>query len=277
MNPFSYIVRVSKGLGACLALVRDPSRLDQVHHITNAIATKNPEKLEKMRQIFTRHPAGARALDEKRRLAPDTRALLALPSGSLGHEFARHFTENGLDDKNLPAVAAGVQRPQGKWGEELRFIRAHIYETHDVWHVITGFGVDVAGELGLQAFCAAQTKYPLPTLLLGLGLLNTAIFCLEDSTNRMEAISAGWQMGRHAQPLFGHDWSEYWETPLDDVRRQFDVTPYSEWGGAPLPARKRAPHALLPVNEVALEGTTLSIHQERGPSAPSAGPCVSGV
>jgi ubiquinone biosynthesis protein Coq4 len=30
------------------------------------------------------------------------------------------------------------------------------YETHDIWHVVTGFHTDVAGELGLQAFYLAQ-------------------------------------------------------------------------------------------------------------------------
>jgi ubiquinone biosynthesis protein Coq4 len=108
------------------------------------------------------------------------------------------------------------------------FIRTHIYDTHDVWHVMTGFGVDIAGELGLQAFCAAQTPYALPTLILAMGFLNTAMYGLSDCERRMNAVSRGWQMGLRAKPLFGIPWDDHWGRPLDELRREFAIEPYHE-------------------------------------------------
>ena len=46
-------------------------------------------------------------------------------------------------------------------GSDFDYVRAHLRETHDVWHPVTGFDTDVAGELGLQAFYLAQFQAPL--------------------------------------------------------------------------------------------------------------------
>ena len=94
--------------------------------------------------------------------------------------------------------------------DEFTFIRAHLYETHDVWHAVTGFGADVAGELGLQAFYGAQAPSTLPLFLLAMGFLNTAIYSPDERERRIDAIARGWEMGRNAQALFGVRWDELW-------------------------------------------------------------------
>ncbi len=32
----------------------------------------------------------------------------------------------------------------------------HLYQTHDIWHVVTGWGNDLPGEVGLGGFYSAQ-------------------------------------------------------------------------------------------------------------------------
>ena len=99
----------------------------------------------------------------------------------------------------------------------------HFRETHDVWHTATGFGVDVAGELGLQAFYAAQFRSPLAVNILALGLLNTFFFSMDDAPKRLTAIARGWTMGQAAKSFFGFDWAAHWATPIADVRALLDV------------------------------------------------------
>ena len=107
-------------------------------------------------------------------------------------------------------------------------MRAHLYETHDVWHAVTGFRTDVAGELGLQAFYAAQSPGGLPLMLIAMGLLNAALFAVTDRERRFEAIVSGWEMGKRAEPLFGVRWDELWQRPIDEVRVTLGVKPYAE-------------------------------------------------
>ena len=60
---------------------------------------------------------------------------------------------------------------------------------------MTGYKTDVAGELGLQAFYAAQAPGGLPWMLLAMGFLNTALYAMNEREARFEAIARGWEMG----------------------------------------------------------------------------------
>ena len=195
-------------------LVKHPDHLDRVFEISDRMVKRRTEVLDIMRDHFQRDPTGASALRDKPRLHVDLDALAKLPEGSLGRSFADHMRANGLDPKSLPTLQAS---------DELEFIRAHLYETHDVWHAVTGFNTDVAGELGLQAFYAAQAPGGLPWMLMAMGFLNTALYAMDDRERRLDAISRGWEMGRAAKPLFGVRWDQLWSAPIEEVRRSLGV------------------------------------------------------
>ena len=59
--------------------------------------------------------------------------------------------------------------------DDASYILLRLRQTHDIWHLITGFGTDVAGELGLKAFELAQTRRPMALVLLTFGLLKALI------------------------------------------------------------------------------------------------------
>ncbi len=145
-------IRQLRGLLSVVRLVRDPDRLDEVFELADA--SMSDDDLRSRRpggRVRGERPArGARALAERPRIGKlDLAALGALPEGTLGRTFAEHMIRNGLDPAAIPSLASP---------DALSFIRAHLYETHDVWHAVTGFGTDVAGELGLQAFGLAQFR-----------------------------------------------------------------------------------------------------------------------
>ena len=94
-----------------------------------------------------------------------------------------------------------------------------------MWHAVTGFATDVAGELGLQSFYAAQLPGGLPLMLLATGFLNTALFAHHDRERRLDAVTRGWEMGRRAKPLFGVPWASLWGHPLGEVRAMLNVAP----------------------------------------------------
>ena len=122
--------------------------------------------------------------------------------------------DNGLDPAALPTVSVD---------SDVAFVRAHLRETHDVWHAVTGFATDIAGELGLQGFYAAQSPGGLPLVLIAMGFLNAALFNSSDRELRFQAVVDGWQMGRRAKPLFGVRWDELWGRPIEEVRALLGV------------------------------------------------------
>jgi ubiquinone biosynthesis protein Coq4 len=102
-------------------------------------------------------------------------------------------------------------------------VRAHLLEVHDIWHVLTGFGTQVAGELGVQAFSLAQLGSPFAAGIITGGMANTLLFAFPERDVRMRAIVRGWLLGKRARLLFGGTWARMWERPLEEVRAEFEL------------------------------------------------------
>jgi ubiquinone biosynthesis protein Coq4 len=139
--------------------------------------------------------------------------LDGLPSGSLGRAFADHCRAGGIDP-NL------VQVPPT---DDVGWLLNHLYQTHDIWHVVTGWGNDLPGEVGLGGFYAAQLGSPtFFGYMFALVLLNV-ISRRADLDEVLAALSAGYRAGRTAEPMFGTAWDELWALPLEQVRSRFCI------------------------------------------------------
>ena len=159
-------------------------------------------------------PETRAALRERRRLGPfDLRTLGALPKGTLGRAFAEHCAARGIDP-NLVSIPAD---------SESDFVMAHLFETHDIWHVMTGWGNDEIGEVGLGGFYLAQLALPLIALMLALVLINTVTVRPRSLRARMNALVAGYRSGLAARPLWGRPWDALWARPLEELRAELGL------------------------------------------------------
>lgn len=205
-------LKAVRAITAAARLVRDPNRLGEVFRITDSL--QEIAGIQEVVRAIAGDPQAKAAFEARRRLTIDLAALRKLPVGTVGRVFADHMIENGLSPDALPTYDAT---------SDVMFFRAHLVETHDVWHAVTGFRTDVAGELGLQAFYFAQMPTKLPPILLAGGLLNTLFSHMEERESRMNAIARGWLLGRRAKLLFGYDWASAWARPMADVRRELGL------------------------------------------------------
>lgn len=222
-----------KTLVAIAKLVRNPSDLPQVFVITNGL-----RETERMQQMIARLAAdpGCAALIRERYQGPlpELDALSRLPVGSLGYEFAHHMRAQKLDVVFYPRVEVK---------DDLSFIELRLRSTHDIWHVITGLGVDVAGEIALQSFMMAQGVSVLGSVLLAIAFLRFAISGPGEETATatatatakdlplsriMDSLAQGWQLGKAARPLFAQRWEAGWARPLADWRRELGIVAPSQ-------------------------------------------------
>lgn len=170
---------------------------------------------------LSRSPETASALALRRRLgAIDLQSLELMAEGTLGHVFAEHCSRRAIDP-NLVSIPAS---------NEVDYVMAHLFETHDIWHVATGWGNDEVGEVGLGGFYLAQLGLPLIALMLVLILLNTITRRPTTLRERMDALVAGYQMGKSARPLFGLRWDEFWAKPLVEIRSELRLDASSALG-----------------------------------------------
>jgi ubiquinone biosynthesis protein COQ4 len=217
MKTLKKIWTLLEGFVAFIRLVRKPSELDLVFEISQRVAI--PSVLQSMAsEARQKSDQAVVALETRPRMDLDNlyRLLPNLPEGSLGKEFAKFLKDRHLDPNDIPKLEAN---------DSLEYVLAHLYETHDLWHVICGFETDVSGELGLQAFYFAQLPGPLSAILMAAGLLNTALFAMDEREIRMKEIVRGWTMGQNAKLLFGTDWNNQWGTPLKVVQAQMGIIP----------------------------------------------------
>jgi ubiquinone biosynthesis protein COQ4 len=173
-----------------------------------------PEATMLVARTLMSSPTGMAALGTQPRLgAVDLAALAALPEGTLGHRYGHHMLDNGYQAPPILPVS-----------DPRSYFIAHFVEVHDIWHVVTGFGTDKAGEIGLQGFYVAQVHPSTAFLaLLAKNLLKTALQDLELADVHMRYLVAGWLLGKQTQPLFGVDWKRSFEQPLASVRAGFGI------------------------------------------------------
>lgn len=210
MNPIDTV----RMLRSFWRLSQDPNRLGEVFAIADR--GSKPEILAETARFVSRDPQGARAIREGVRLGTvDLLELKKLPERTLGRVFADHMIENGLDPRAIPVPTY----PPG----DFRYVKTHLRETHDIWHVVTGFDTDVAGEIGLQAFYLAQLPSRLSAVLVAMSFVHVATKNIEARDPIMNAVLRGWAIGKQARPFFGFEWAKHWSTPLDEVRELLGV------------------------------------------------------
>ena len=129
----------ARALWSFVDLVRHPEHLDRVFEIADALSDQQPRRAREdarpLRDGSARRGGPSRPAAPRRR----SRELAPLPAGTLGRTFADHMRANGLDPAALPTL----RRP-----DDIEFLRAHLYETHDVWHAVTGFDDRRRGRAG---------------------------------------------------------------------------------------------------------------------------------
>ena len=205
-------IRNLRLLRYAVMVVRNPDRLENVLALSQDLS--DPSEAQRMLNFYQSYPETAHALIDKPRLSLQQEPLAFSSNDSLGRRYVAFLSDHGLNPKALDVETEGRADA---------YILTHLYETHDLWHVVTGFDTSVAGELGLQAFYAAQSPALFPVAILALGLLNTLLFARDDYEQRLDAITKGWTMGRKSKAMFGIAWNDHWNRPLIDIRQELGI------------------------------------------------------
>ena len=146
--------------------------------------------------------------------------LLALPSDSLGFAYGSHMKHAGLTLNKLNDVSE-ITSP-------LEYVSHRMRETHDIFHVLTGFDTSQLGEVGVLGFGMSQFRSPISIMLIPAflykALLNDGPYeVLLDSA--VKGIRIG-QKGVECIP--GFKFEDDWEKPLSAWRHDLGIIPVSE-------------------------------------------------
>jgi ubiquinone biosynthesis protein COQ4 len=205
-------------LRALVALASDPDDLPKVFTVIESLPGRSPARIvERMRASADGRHLLATKPDLAARLA-DRAALRALPQGTLGRAYAELADREGITPQGIvDASVVGMDRSLAIT-DDIRFSGDRMRDTHDLWHVVTGYGPDLLGEAALLCFTYAQTKHP------GIAFV-AALAIIKSVPNARPTMIEGYRRGRRAAWLPAVRWETLLELPLTEVRARLRIGP----------------------------------------------------
>ena len=202
-------------------IIADPDRTDKVIEFINAVGGKGDLRAF---DRFRNHPEGARLLADRPSLLntlSDLPALEALPPGTFGRAYADFMLGEQLDPDGIVKefrnsdTTAPVDPDLGWFFERMD-------TAHDLWHVLTGYGRDEAGEAANLAFTLAQLGSRGVAFL----TLTAAVVGPKDLTFSWQRyLFQAWRRGRRAAWLPLARYEELLPLPLAEVRARLCIEP----------------------------------------------------
>ncbi len=235
-------------------LLADSSRTDLAFEVTYALGGNSGERLY---QRFLAHPDGPVLLAARPALLDalsDRTALGAMPAGSLGRAYLDFLRAGDLSAEGLVEASETAERPQDV-GADRRWFFDRLRDNHDLWHVLTGYGRDEAGEAANLAFTLGQTRDTgVAFMVLAAAWVGgMAPEVSPDGVRRgwflwQRYLYQAWQRGRRAAFLIAARFEELLPRPLEEVRRTLRIEPAERVHPGGIIVGNRSDHAALVVD-----------------------------
>jgi len=185
----NYILNNLMTIKGILSLLINPGNTLSVYDIEDGLRDKEASRIS---FDFINSQPGVKELIKERYLAPSPclKTLASCPVNSLGYSLAEYLTKFNFDPnfyRNLEVK------------DDFTYLCLRRRQTHDIWHIITGFGTDPASELGLKAFELAQTRSPMSVIILAGGLIRTIFKNPQELIEVLDRIALGYRMGMTAK------------------------------------------------------------------------------
>jgi len=213
-------VRLAAAFRALWRLALDNDDTIQVFKIVDALRGNSDRRnVERLRES-----AVGRSILAERRNLRDVLAnrdrLRALPEGSLGRVYLAFMEREGLSADGL-ATASDEGYSQRSPDPDVVTFGDWARDSHDLWHVLTGYGRDPLGELCLLGVLYSQIGNAGTAFIALLGLLQVPFEY--PGAPAIRAVLQGFQIGRSAQWMIAQDWEPLLARPIDEVRAQLGL------------------------------------------------------
>jgi ubiquinone biosynthesis protein COQ4 len=204
------ILIVLKGV---LSLIRDPQQTDSVYDVEDGMK-HSAAMVAATRHMMAQPEIASLAAERYLAVAPDIPKLLTYSQDSLGYAYASYIDKAGFDPGFYRSMAVE---------DDPSYLLLRLRQTHDLWHVVTGFATNVPGELGLKAFELAQTRRTMAGILIAGGFLKCLLQTPDELDELLDNISRGYRMGLQSKPLLAQKWEENWDKSLNEWRSALGI------------------------------------------------------
>lgn len=155
----------------------------------------------------------------------DHEALRRLPEGSVAQAYCDFMEREGLSAAGLVAEADKLGRR--KYGDLVQWFSERSRDTHDLMHVLTGYGRDPLGEQCVLLFTHGQTPSHGHLLIGYAGALNISLGN-KSRAPVLKACRQAQRTGRTCPSIVGLAIRDLLATDLADIRKRFGI-PEPTW------------------------------------------------
>jgi ubiquinone biosynthesis protein COQ4 len=243
--------RPVKAWGHFRKLIADKEDTSQVFHIIEALRDK---RFAQRAEAFFATPLGRDVLARDEylpALLDDHAALRRLPKGSVAHAYADFMEAEGLTAQGLVDEFDRFRSGQPRFDDLLERYGNRLRDTHDLFHVLTGYGRDALGEQCVLAFSYSQTP--------GWGVLFIAWAGAREVRKQVgadmpvyAAVREGQRIGRAALSIANQDIAALLAEPLEAARARLGIAPPNAYRAAQAAMRAKGidPYDLLGRNQL---------------------------
>jgi len=205
-------------------LVEDKEDTEQVFHIIRAL---NGRSFINRADQFWKSERGAQILNSKQKLTEKLdkhHDLRKYPMDSVAHAYCDFMETEGLTAQGLVDEYENFLDNSERHDDLLERYSNRLRDTHDLFHVLTGYGRDALGEQALLGFSYSQNT--------NLGILFIAYAGgremkkgLPSSIPVYSAIREGQRHGKLAEKIAHSDIDALLRLPLEEARAKLNIKP----------------------------------------------------
>ena len=194
--------------------INNPESLSKIIGLADGIAG-SPLSRQMVNYLLDNPTMDALIIEHWRPAPIALEVLETLPPSSLGYIFSRHMRRQELSPASVIDASPITSSHE--------YIFHRVRETHDIIHVLTGFGIDAAGELGIQGFILAQIRSPLALFFIFGGILATMKNQLP-LDKLLKSLARGFELGLQAQCVIACKLEDGWDRPLVDWQQELGLS-----------------------------------------------------
>ena len=217
-----------RGLRSLLRFVTNPSDLANSFEAMFALAGPT---LDREFRKFASHPLGRSMLSENPRrdlnaLLNNRGALAAMSKGSFASAYLDYLGGDAMGSADYFLEAAGLDEKARRFGwsdDQLWFVK-RMANSHDLFHVVTGYDRDVTGEVGVVCYTAGQ----IPLLPLRMLLLYFLLLKPSRPIHWGRFVRDSYRHGRRTPSLACVDYEALLPMPITEARRDIGVRTLQE-------------------------------------------------
>jgi ubiquinone biosynthesis protein COQ4 len=205
-------------------LVADKENTGEVFHIFESLPWKG---LFPAAEAFLTSERGQRLREREPSLPTildDHAALRRMPKGSVAEAYCDFMEAEGLTAQGLVDEFETFMKERGEFNDQFGWYMNRIRDTHDLLHVLTGYGRDALGEQCVLAFTYSQQPSPAHLFIGYAGGIEIRRVMKSDAPV-MRAIREGQRLGKACPRLAEQPIRELLPLPLEEARRRLNITP----------------------------------------------------